>query len=78
MDHVELALAHVDFGVDNLEVTYLTIEVSMKICDLNRAAWNQAVDEGENPYTQVVSPEGIAEARQGTWSLYLSDTVGVK
>jgi hypothetical protein len=31
------------------------------------------VAEGENPYTKVVSPEQIAEARQGRWSLYLSD-----
>jgi SAM-dependent methyltransferase len=51
----------------------MTIEASMKVYDLNKAAWDQAVDEGENPYTQVVSPEGIAAARQGIWSLYLSD-----
>ena len=46
----------------------------MKIHDLNKAAWDQAVDEGENPYTQVLSSEDIAEARNGTWSLYLSDS----
>jgi len=39
----------------------------------NKAAWDQAVDEGTNPYTTVVSPEEVAAARQGTWSLYLSD-----
>ena len=39
----------------------------------NKTAWDQAVDEGANPYTMVVSPEAIAAARQGTWSLYLSD-----
>ncbi len=39
----------------------------------NKAAWDQAVDEGTNPYTTVVSPEEIATARQGTWSLYLSN-----
>jgi SAM-dependent methyltransferase len=45
----------------------------MKIHDLNKAAWDQAVGEGTNPYTQVVTPEQIAAARQGRWSLYLSD-----
>ena len=45
----------------------------MKIHDLNKAAWDQATSEGTNPYTRVVSPELIAEARQGKWSLYLSD-----
>jgi SAM-dependent methyltransferase len=45
----------------------------MKIYDLNKAAWDRAVDEGENPYTKVVSPAQIAEARQGKWELYLSD-----
>jgi len=45
----------------------------MKIHDLNKVAWDQAAGEGTNPYTRVVSPERIAEARQGKWSLYLSD-----
>jgi SAM-dependent methyltransferase len=39
----------------------------------NKAAWDHAVDEGTNPYTTVVSPEDVAAARQGIWSLYLSD-----
>jgi SAM-dependent methyltransferase len=45
----------------------------MKIHDLNKAAWDQAVDEGTNPYTKVVTPEQVADAGQGKWSLYLSD-----
>jgi SAM-dependent methyltransferase len=45
----------------------------MNIHNLNKAAWDHAVDEGTNPYTQVVSPEQVAEAREGRWSLYLSD-----
>ena len=45
----------------------------MRIYDLNKVAWDQAVGEGTNPYTKVVSPEEIAAARQGKWSLYLSD-----
>jgi SAM-dependent methyltransferase len=45
----------------------------MKILDLNKAAWDQAVADGDNPYTQVVSPEQVAAARAGTWAFYLSD-----
>ncbi len=41
--------------------------------DMNKAAWDRAVDEGTNPYTQVVSSEQVAAAKHGTWSLYLSD-----
>lgn len=41
--------------------------------DLNKAAWDHAVRAGTNPYTQVVSLQEIAAARQGVWSLYLSD-----
>jgi SAM-dependent methyltransferase len=44
---------------------------------LNKDAWNQAVDEGTNPYTQMVSPVQVAEAKQGRWSLYLSDCKAV-
>ena len=45
----------------------------MKIYNLNKSAWNHAVDDGKNPYTQVVSPEQIQAAKQGEWSLILSD-----
>ncbi len=45
----------------------------MNSYDLNKAAWDRAVGENTNPYTKVVSPEQVAAARQGTWSLYLSD-----
>jgi SAM-dependent methyltransferase len=44
----------------------------MEILDLNRAAWDHAVDGGANPYTKVVSPEQVAAARRGEWSLSLS------
>jgi SAM-dependent methyltransferase len=44
----------------------------MNILDANKAAWDRAVSEGTNPYTKVVSPERIAAARQGEWSLSLS------
>jgi SAM-dependent methyltransferase len=45
----------------------------MQTHEWNKAAWDHAVDEGTNPYTTVISPEDIAAARQGSWSLYLSD-----
>jgi SAM-dependent methyltransferase len=45
----------------------------MNIHELNKIAWDQAVTEGTNPYTKVVSPDQIAAARRGHWSLYLSD-----
>jgi len=45
----------------------------MKIYNLNKDAWDHAVDEGDNPYTDAVSPEEIAKAKQGDWSVYLSD-----
>ena len=46
----------------------------MDAFDANRAAWDRAVDEATNPYTQVVSSAQIAAARQGEWELYLSDS----
>ena len=45
----------------------------MSIHDWNKAAWDRAVEGGENPYTKVVSAEVVAQARAGTWELYLSD-----
>jgi SAM-dependent methyltransferase len=49
----------------------------MNTHDLNKTAWDHAVDEGTNPYTQVVSPEEIAAARTGDWALYLTDCKAV-
>lgn len=46
----------------------------MTIQDLNKTAWDYAVDEGDNPYTKVVSSEHVAAAKAGEWSLYLSDS----
>jgi SAM-dependent methyltransferase len=45
----------------------------MDIYELNKSAWDRAVTQGDNPFTQVASPEAVAEARAGTWSLFLSD-----
>src|SRR5688572_18723567 len=46
---------------------------TMDVHALNKAAWDHAVDEGTHPYTKVIAPEHIAAARQGIWSLSLSD-----
>jgi SAM-dependent methyltransferase len=46
----------------------------MNIQNLNKTAWDHAVDEGDNPYTKAVSPEQVAAAKAGTWSIYLSDS----
>lgn len=43
----------------------------------NRDAWNRQVDEGQNPWTQPVSPETIARARQGDWSVLLTENIPV-
>lgn len=56
----------------------------MNIHELNKNAWDHAVAEGSNPYNpaiaegsdpiaQVVTSEKIAAARQGNWSIYISD-----
>jgi SAM-dependent methyltransferase len=44
----------------------------MNIHDLNKAAWDRAVADGTNPYTLVITPEQVAEAKRGKWSLSLS------
>jgi SAM-dependent methyltransferase len=46
----------------------------MNIQDLNKTAWDHAVEEGNNPYTKVVSSEQVAAAKAGEWFLYLSDS----
>lgn len=46
----------------------------MDIRNYNRDAWNREVDSGENPWTLPVSPEIIARARQGDWSVLLTET----
>ncbi len=46
---------------------------TVDIKQLNTAGWDRAVEQGDNPYTLAVSAEEIAEAREGRWSIYLSD-----
>jgi SAM-dependent methyltransferase len=48
----------------------------MDVLSYNREAWNQQVAEG-NRWTVPVSPQAIAAARQGEWSLLLTPTIPV-
>lgn len=41
------------------------------VADLNRAAWNRLVDEGD-VWTRPVSAEAVASARKGDWSIVLT------
>ena len=45
----------------------------MDIRAYNRQAWNRQVEQG-NPWTVPVSPEVIAAARRGEWSILLTPT----
>jgi SAM-dependent methyltransferase len=45
----------------------------MDIRDYNRTAWDNEVARG-NEWTQAVSPEVIAAARQGRWEVLLTET----
>jgi SAM-dependent methyltransferase len=39
----------------------------------NRKAWDREVESGENRWTLPVSPEAITRARQGDWSVVLTE-----
>ena len=45
----------------------------MDIRAFNREAWDKQVKSGQNPWTQPVSPEAIAAARQGDFSVLLTE-----
>lgn len=47
---------------------------AVDITQLNRDAWDHAVEQGDNPHTYAVTPERIAEARAGRWSIGLSES----
>lgn len=49
----------------------------MDIQNLNKVAWDQAVNDGDNPYTKVILSQQIAAAKAGDWALYLSDCKAV-
>lgn len=48
----------------------------MDVRAYNREAWNRQVADG-NPWTIPVSPDGIAAARRGEWSVLLTPTIPV-
>jgi ubiquinone/menaquinone biosynthesis C-methylase UbiE len=45
----------------------------MDIRSFNRDAWDRQVESGKNPWTIPVSPELIARARNGDWSIVLTE-----
>lgn len=49
----------------------------MDIRTYNRDAWNGYVDGGESEWTKPVSPDVIAHARQGDFSILLTETIPV-
>ena len=49
----------------------------MDIRSYNRDAWNREVEGGESRWTQPVSPEIIARARQGEFSILLTENIPV-
>ena len=49
----------------------------LDIRNYNREAWNKQVEDGENPWTKPVSPEVIASARQGDFSVLLTENKAV-
>src|SRR6185436_4750089 len=49
----------------------------MDIRAYNRDAWNKEVNDGENRWTQPVSPEIIAKAKQGEFSVVLTENIPV-
>ncbi len=46
----------------------------MNVVKYNQEAWDHQVDSGTNPWTKPVSPEVIAEARKGIFSVLLTET----
>lgn len=49
----------------------------MDIRSHNRDAWNRQVEGNTNPWTQPVSSDVIARARQGDWSVVLTENLPV-
>ena len=49
----------------------------MDIRAYNRDAWNKEVNDGENRWTQPVSSEIVAKAKQGEFSVVLTENLPV-
>src|SRR5690242_15201963 len=52
------------------------MENDLNIRAYNSAAWDKLVEQG-NMWTQPVSPEVIANARRGEWSVLLTEQIPV-
>jgi ubiquinone/menaquinone biosynthesis C-methylase UbiE len=49
----------------------------MDIRKFNQEAWDRQVHSGKNPWTVPVAPEIVAKARQGEWSVLLTQNISV-
>jgi len=49
----------------------------MDVRSYNRDAWNREVEGGQNPWSQPVNSEIIAKARQGEFSIVLTENIPV-
>jgi len=56
---------------------YLIFGDTMDVRSYNREAWNREVQAGENRWTQPVDSETIARARQGEFSILLTENIPV-
>ena len=50
-----------------------TVNRDINVRAYNREAWNKQVDSGLNPWTKPVGPDLIARARQGIFSILLTE-----
>lgn len=64
---------HVSIRVDSRR---FAVFLEMDIRAYNRQAWDKQVEQG-NRWTQPVSPEVIANARRGEWSVLLTEQIPV-
>lgn len=49
----------------------------MDVRKYNQGAWDRQVSSGKNPWTVPVTPEIIAKARKGEWSVLLTENISV-
>ena len=49
----------------------------MDVRKYNQEAWDRQVSSGKNPWTVPVTPEIIAKARKGEWSVLLTENISV-
>lgn len=49
------------------------MDINSNVPSFNKEAWDRQVQSGKNPWTVPVSPELIARARTGDWSVVLTE-----